>query len=90
MTIINHAAFVLSPASHRQHVASDSTVLKDAEQSKIYPLVIQARRSWMASTASGARALILDIAGAGQIECVLSLRATEELRQCMEEMRAGA
>jgi hypothetical protein len=33
MAISNYAAFVLSPASHRQHVASDGTVLKDAEQS---------------------------------------------------------
>ena len=90
MTISDYAAFVLSPTSHHQHVVPDSTVLPGSDQSKSNPVVVQARRSWVTSTASGARTLILDIAGAGQIECVLSLRATEELRQCLEEMRAAS
>jgi hypothetical protein len=97
MAINKHAAFALlsksdraSPASRRGPVALDDPVLQDGEQSKNNPLVLQARRSWITPTASGAKVLVLDIAGAGKIECVLSLPVMEELRRCLEDMRTGA
>jgi hypothetical protein len=65
----------------RHQFAKGSPALEESERSHLRPLVIQARRLRVTPTASGTEALILDIAGAGEIECVLSLRAIEELHQ---------